>query len=325
MRAAWYERQGPASEVLVLGEMPTPVPASGEVRIRIAASGINPGDVKKRQDAFGYGMPYPRVIPHSDGAGTVDAVGAGVAAEWLGRRVWCYGAQTYRPHGTAAEYTVLPLQNVVVLPDQVSFEQGACLGIPAITAHRSLHIAGPLNNRTVLVQGGSGAVGLCAVRLARDAGAQVIASCRSAAGCDLAILAGAHAAVLADQDLVGRVREMQPAGVDHIVEVAFGENLQSDMAMLAVGGSIASYASGVEQPAIPFWPLLFANTRLFFVGSDDVPVEAKRAAAQAVNRALELGWDGMPIAHRVGLSDISAAHHLVEQPTRHGRVVLMLE
>src|SRR3954452_3868651 len=127
MKAAWYERQGEARDVLTIGDMEDPQPQAGEVRIRVAVSGINPGDVKKRQDAFGVGMPYPRVIPHSDGAGTVDAVGEGVPNEWVGQRVWCFGAQTYRPFGTAAEYTVVPAAQVLPLPESVSFELGACL------------------------------------------------------------------------------------------------------------------------------------------------------------------------------------------------------
>jgi NADPH2:quinone reductase len=132
MRAAWYEKQEPAREVLVVGEMPEPHPSAGEVRIRIAASGINPGDTKKRQDSFGVGMPYPRVIPHSDGAGQVDQVGEGVPSDWVGRPVWCYGAQSYRPFGTAAEFTVVPLDHVAPLPESVTPDQGACLGIPAL-------------------------------------------------------------------------------------------------------------------------------------------------------------------------------------------------
>src|SRR6202451_1860785 len=138
MRAAWYEKQGPARDGLVVGEMPAPSPAAGEVRIRIAASGINPGDVKKRQDSFGVGMPYPRVIPHSDGAGRVDQVGEGVPSDWIGRPVWCYGAQSYRPFGTAADFTVVPLNHVALLPESVTPDQGACLGIPGITAHRAV-------------------------------------------------------------------------------------------------------------------------------------------------------------------------------------------
>jgi len=150
MKAAWYEKQGTARDVLIVGEMNDPQPRAGEVRIRIAFSGVNPGDVKKREDAFGVGMPYPRVIPHSDGSGTVDAVGEGVSREWVGRRVWCYGAQSYRPFGTAAEHTVVPLKQAVPLPDSVPLEQGACVGIPGITAHRAVHVAGSVEGRTVL-------------------------------------------------------------------------------------------------------------------------------------------------------------------------------
>ena len=144
MKAAWYEKQGPARDVLVVGEMDDPEPGAGEVCIRVAASGVNPGDVKKREDAFGIGMPYPRVIPHSDGAGTIDRVGAGVSQEWVGRHVWCYGAQSYRPFGTAAEFTVVPLEKAAPLPNGVPFEQGACLGIPGLTAHRAVNVAEPL-------------------------------------------------------------------------------------------------------------------------------------------------------------------------------------
>ena len=134
MKATWYERQGPAAEVLVVGEMPDPQPGPGEVRVRVAASGINPGDLKKRQDTFGAGMPFPRVIPHSDGAGTIDVVGEGVPESRVGERVWCFGAQSYRPFGTAAEHVVVPSAQAVPLSAAVPFEQGACLGIPGITA-----------------------------------------------------------------------------------------------------------------------------------------------------------------------------------------------
>lgn len=190
MKAAWYVKQGAARDVLVLGKMDDPQPGLGEVRIRIAFSGVNPGDVKKREDAFGVGMPYPRVIPHSDGSGTVSTVGDGVSREWVGRRVWCYGAQSYRPYGTAAEYTVVPLRQVVQLPANVPLEQGACLGIPGITAHRAVHVAGRVEGRTVLVQGGAGTVGVCAVQLAHRAGARTIATCRAERDKDIASWAG---------------------------------------------------------------------------------------------------------------------------------------
>src|SRR5215470_707118 len=295
MRAAWYERQGPARDVLVVGDMDEPKPLAGEVRIRIAASGVNPGDVKKREDTFGLGMPYPRVIPHSDGSGTVDSVGSGVPPEWIGRRVWCYGAQSYRPFGTAAEYTVVPLRQVVPMPEGVAIEQGACLGIPGMTAHRAVNVAGPVEERTVLVQGGAGAVGACAVQLAHRARARVIATCRSQSDKEIASRAGADVVLLTDPTLPKRIREVAPDGVDHIVEVAFAANIKLDIEVLAQGGSIATYATNVSPAEIPFWQLVFGNVRVFFVGSDDVPADAKIEATRAIHQALEKGWGGLAI------------------------------
>jgi NADPH:quinone reductase len=286
MRAAWYEKQGPAREVLVVGEMPDPRPGPGEVRIRIVASGISPGDVKKRQDTFGIGMPYPRVIPHSDGAGRVDQVGEGVASDWIGRTVWCYGAQSYRPFGTAAEFTVVPLDHVAPLPENVSPYQGACLGTPGITAHRAVHVGGDVAGRTVLVQGAGGAVGMCAAALARHAGARVIGTVRSSAEALAARSAGTDKVVLNDQTLPERVKALVPEGVDHIVEVAFGANVDVDVEILKTGGSIGAYATDNATPKIPFWLLVFKNIRIFFLGSDDFPTEAKVAATRDLNDAL---------------------------------------
>jgi len=322
MRAAWYDTQGAARQVLKVGTMPVPSPGPGEVRIRVTASGINPGDVKKRENAFGYGMPYPRVIPHSDGAGVIDQVGVGIPTNLIGRRVWCFGAQTYRPFGTAAEYTVVPAAQAVPLPDGVSFEQGACLGIPGITAHRCLHTAGSIEGRTVLVQGGAGAVGTCAVQLARRAGALVIATVRSSADVSPAFNAGAHHVVRGGPALVEGVRAIAPGGVDHIVEVAFGGNLAADLELLALRGCIATYATDNAAPAIPVWPLLFKNIRVDFLGSDDFTPEAKAQAAQAVNEALEAGWRGLEISERFPLEAIARAHEHVESALRRGRIVL---
>jgi len=324
MRAAWYEKQGPANEVLIVGEMPDPQPGAGEVRIRIAASGINPGDIKKRQDSFGLGMPYPRVIPHSDGAGVVDLVGDHISAEWIGRRVWCYGAQSYRPFGTAAEFTVVPLDHVAQLPEKVSPEEGACLGIPGITAHRAVHVGGDVARRTLLVQGAGGAVGMCAVAVARHAGARVIGTIRSPSEEPTARTAGAHEVVLNDQGLAERVRSLAPAGVDHIVEVAFGANIDADVEMLKMGGSIGAYATDTAAPKIPFWLMVFKNIRVFFLGSDDFPVEAKVAATRDLNDALRAGWPGFEIGERIPLAEIARAHELVEHPARRGRIVIMV-
>jgi NADPH2:quinone reductase len=295
MKAAWYEKQGAARDVLIIGEMANPQPRTGELRIRVAFSGVNPGDVKKREDAFGVGMPYPRVIPHSDGSGTVDAVGDGVPREWVGRRVWCYGAQSYRPFGTAAEYTVVPLKQVVQLPE----------GVP-------------------LVQGGAGAVGACAVRLAHLAGARVIATCRAESDKGIASRAGADEVLLTTGNLAERVRALAPDGVNHIVEVAFGANIKTDTELLAQGGSIATYATNTPMPETPVWQLVFVNARLFFVGSDDVPAEAKIDATRDINKALEAGWQGLDIAEIVPLDQIAHAHELVEHPAKPGRVIVSI-
>src|SRR5713226_9218764 len=322
MKAAWYEKQGAARDVLGIGEMDVSLPLAGEVRIRIAFSGVNPGDVKKRQDAFGVGMPYPRVIPHSDGSGTVDAVGEGVSREWIGRRVWCYGAQSYRPFGTAAESTVVPLKQVLQLPNGVPLEQGACLGIPGITAHRAVTVGGAVEGLTVLVQGGAGSVGACAVQLAHRGGARVIATCRAESDRDIASRAGADEVLLTDANLVHRIRALARDGVHHVVEVAFAANIETDMEVLAQGGSIASFATNAPRPEIPFWQLVFINARIFFVGSDDVPADAKINATRAINQTLEAGWRGLDIAEIVPLNQIARAHELVEHPVKPGRVIV---
>jgi NADPH2:quinone reductase len=304
--------------------MPEPMPAPGELRIRVAVSGVNPGDVKKRQDTFGVGMPYPRVVPHSDGAGIVDEVGDGVDSRWIGKRVWCFGAQSYRPFGTAAELCVIPEAHASELPANVSFEQGALLGIPGITAHRAIHAGGPIEGRTVLVQGGAGAVGTCAVRLAQLAGANVIATVQTPDQLDVAHEAGARHVILSGEESAARVAAIAPDGIDHIVEVAFAANIASDEKMLKLGGSIATYASNAPDATIPFWPLVFKNVRVYFLGSDDFPLSAKREAAQDLNEAIQQGWVGLPIGARFALADIAEAHAFIETRKGPGRVVVTL-
>jgi NADPH:quinone reductase len=324
MKAAWYEKQGPARDVLEVGEMPDPTAGPGDVRIRVSASGVNPGDTKKRSDAFGVGMPYPRVIPHSDAAGCVDQVGPGVGSEWIGRNVWCYGAQSYRAFGTAAEFTVVPADQVAPLPGRVSMDQGACLGIPGITGHRAVHVRGDVRERTVLVQGAAGSVGICAVALARHAGARVIGSVRSDADVPTARNAGAHDVIVSGSNLVSRVKALVPDGVDHIVEVAFGANVEADVELLKTDGSIAAYATDNAAPKIPFWQMVFKNIRVYFLGSDDFPRQAKMRAAQDINSALEGGWAGFEIGERLPVAEIALAHELVDHPVRRGRVVVIL-
>jgi len=326
MRAAWYEKKGPAREVLTVGEMPDPQPEPGEVRIRVSASGVNPGDIKKREGWLGSPMPYPRVIPHSDGAGTIDAVGGGVSAARIGERVFCYGAQSYRPFGTAAEWVSVPSEQAVRLPDETSFEIGACLGIPGMTAHRAVYADGPVRGRTVLVAGAGGAVGSIAATLAAWGGATVLATVRSPGDTDGARRAGAaHVFVVDDSDVATAIRRIAPGGVDRVIEVALGPNAALDGAILGQGGVLAAYSSPEPEPRVPFWPLLFNNVVIRLLGSDDFAAADKRRAAADLVTCLTEGRLTIDVAHRFALDEIAAAHEAVERPTRPGRVVIAVD
>ncbi|MEL6328241.1 MAG: NADPH:quinone reductase [Planctomycetota bacterium] len=322
MRAAWYERTGDAAEVLRAGDLPDPVPAQGEVRIRIAASGVNPGDLKKRSGAFSRELPYARIVPHSDGAGVVDAVGPGVDGSRLGERVWCFGAQSYRPFGTAAEFCCVPEADVARLPDAVDFELGALLGIPGITAYEAVHCFGEPRGRTVLVQGGAGAVGSIAVAMAKRAGARVVATVRVENDAPVAREAGADLVLTGAAETEAGVPAFAPEGVDHIVEVALGANIALDTRLLKIGGSIAVYATNDPEPRVPVWPLVFKNISVRFLGSDDFEPDRKRAAADALTEAAAEGWIGLPVGARYSLPEIAESHLAVERRTP-GRVVVL--
>lgn len=320
MRAVWYERPGDAIDVLQLGDLPRPEPAPNEVRVHIEVSGINPGDVKKRSDAFGIGMAYPRVVPHSDGAGVIDAVGTEVDDDWVGCRVWVFGAQSYRPFGTAAEFCCVPTTQAASLPDGVSFEQGAALGIPGITAHRCVFAAGPVANKTVLVQGGAGAVGTIAVHLAKRAGARVIATVRREDDQALARQAGADH-VVTD---FAQVPTFAPDGIDHAVEVDWARNAPKLIEILKVHGSVATYATSGAPDPLPFWPLVFKNITVSFLGSDDFRPEHKAEAARDLTAAAQGGWVGLPVGARFPLEGIAEAHECVEERRVQGRVMLIV-
>lgn len=317
MRAAYFTQQGPAEVVLKVGEMEEILPQSEEVQIEIHYSGVNPGEVKKRADTFGVGMPYDRIIPHSDGAGYIRKVGEGVDSGWIGKKVLCFGAQSYRQFGTAAESCCVPLSQVVEVAETVDLKQAAQMGIPGITAHRAVHVGGSevkqdRSGQLVLVQGGSGAVGQCAVALARKAGARVLATVRKAGDMTVAKAAGAHEVYLADHSLKEQVLQAHPAGVDHIVEVAFAANIETDVAILKLGGSIATYATNQPPASIPFWPLVFANISIFFLGSDDFSAEVKQTAAKDLAQLLADGWQGLPIGEVYELNQVAQAHVHVE-------------
>jgi NADPH:quinone reductase len=314
--AAWYERQGPASEVLQVGETAAPEPGPSEVRVRVNLSGVNPGDTKKRADWVGYGMPYPRIIPHSDGSGVVDAVGENVDSARVGRRVWVYGAQSYRPFGTAAQLTVVPAEQAVELPDEVSDELGACLGIPGITAHRAVFSDGPVTGKTVLVHGVLGAVGSLAAQLACWGGATVIGTVTRERDLDLVNPAVAHTVALDQPDPIDAIRANVPEGVDRIIEVAFSDNADLDAAVAANGAVIAAYATRHHRPEIPFWPMLFANLTIRLLGSDDFPAAAKHQAAADLTIAAREGAVSIPIGDPLPLEQIAAAHDRVDAGAR---------
>ncbi|RIX31373.1 NADPH:quinone reductase [Amnibacterium setariae] len=320
MRAAWYDTQGPSS-VLQVGELPDPEPGEGEVRVRVTRSGINPGDVKKRTGEYS-GMAYPRVVPHSDGVGVIDAVGPGADAARIGRRVWVHGAQSYRQLGTAAEYVVVPEPLAVDLPDGVSDDLGAALGIPGITAHRAVFGDGPVSGSTVLVHGVRGAVSSLAAQLAAWGGATVIGTVRTATS---AAVRGVSSLVALDDDPAAAVLRLAPGGVDRIVEVALDANADLDAAVIRNLGVIAAYATHDDRPGLPFWPMLFQNTTIRLLGSDDFPEAAKAQAAADLSAAAAAGALEAPVAAVLPLDRIAEAHDAVMDPAVHGRVLLSID
>ena len=324
MRAVYYDRQGPAREVLQIGELPDPEPGPGEVRVRVRFSGVNPGDTKKRAGYFGSAMPYARVVPHSDGSGVIDAVGVGVAKDRLGQRVWVYNAQSYRPYGTAAQFTVVPETTAVELPEEVDDRLGACLGIPGITAHRAVFADGAVAGRTVLVHGALGAVSSLAAQLALWAGATVISTVRRTADLEgLATDLRERAVALDVADPVAAIRDRAPAGVDRIVEVAFSDNIDLDAQVARNGAVIATYATRDPRPGFDFWPMLFDNLTIRLLGSDDFPADAKQQAAVDLSAAASDGDLTIPIADSFDLASAAAAHDQVDLDNRR-RVVLAL-
>jgi NADPH:quinone reductase len=322
--AAWYDRQGPAAEVLQIGELPTAEPSRGEVRVRLTVSGASPGDVKKRDGWLGSPMAFPRIVPHSDGAGVIEAVGPGADPARVGRRVWVYGAQSYRPFGTAAQTTIVPEALAVDLPDAVSDEMGACFGIPGITAHRAVFADGPVRGQTVLVHGVRGSVSSLAAQLARRAGATVIGTVRTDAEAGHVDLATADHVISLQSDPVRSIRRLAPDGVDRIVDVALSANVDLDAAVVRNGAVLAAYASLKDRPELPFWPLLFANVSIRLLGSDDFPQAAKDAAAHDLTDAAASSALSVSIAEVFPLERIAAAHELIESGKAPGRVLLAL-
>jgi NADPH2:quinone reductase len=323
MRAAWYERNGAAAEVLKVGEMPIPEPGPGEVRVRVVASGLNPTDVKARGGSRPLG--FPRIVPHQDGAGVIDKVGPGVPGSRVGERVWVYIVQWQRAWGTAAEFTVVPTRLAVTLPRNTSFAEGACLGIPAVTAHRCLFADGPIAGHTVLVTGGAGAVGHYAVQLAKWAGARVIATVSSAEKAVAAAAAGAdHTVNYRTGDPAKEILALTGgAGVNRIVDVDFGGNLGVSLDVIKINGVIASYASmGEREPKLPFYSLMAKNVTIRPVLIYTMPERAQDEGAADVLRLVEAGRLLHVIGARFPLERIVEAHEAQESGKVTGNIVV---
>jgi NADPH2:quinone reductase len=325
VKAVWYERAGPAADVLTFGEMPTPLAGPGEVRVRLEASGVNPADVGRRAGAY-RGMEFARVIPNSDGAGIIDQVGDGVTRLKLGQRVWLFnGQRNGRAFGTAAEYIALAEHLVTPLPDSLSFAQGATLGIPAMTAWCCLFCDGPIAGKTVLVTGGAGAVGHYAVQLAKWGGARVIATVSSAAKAEQVQLAGADLVVnyKTDDVIAKALAFTEQRGVDRVVDVDFGGNIATTLKLMAMNSTIAVYATnGNRNPVVPMRELMEKCIALRTLVLFALPLPLLAAAQADISKWLAAGVRLHNIAAQFPLSETAQAHLAVEKGDKLGTVIV---
>jgi NADPH2:quinone reductase len=324
MRAAVYSANGAARDVLSVIDLPTPSPGPGEVRVKLSFSGVNPSDVKTRLGLRAK-LAFPQVVPHSDGAGVIDAVGEGVSASRVGERVWTWNAQWGRAFGTAAEFVVLPGVQAVTLPNQVDLASGACLGVPALTAYHAVTMDGGVKDKTVLVAGGAGSVGHYAVQLARIKGAhRVIATVSGPDKAALARDAGADEVVnYKAENLVARVRALTDGrGVDRIIEVDFAANVTPDLDLVAPEGDIVPYGSGAAQIVVPFVPSILKNVRLRFFIVYNLTERDRSAALANLTSLMASERLTHNVAVRFPLASIVEAHETVEQGAAMGNVVL---
>jgi NADPH2:quinone reductase len=328
MRAAIYERTGLAKEVLSIEELPTPTPGPNEVRVKVAWSGVNPSDVKSRAGVRTKTLAFPRIVPHSDGAGVIDRVGDGVDPGRIGERVWLWNAAWARAFGTAAQYVVLPAPQAVALPAGVDLAVGACLGIPALTAHHTVTVDGGVKGKSVLVAGGAGAVGHYAIQLAKLKGAkQVFASVSNQEKAALARKAGADVVVnYKSEDLVKKCLEATGGtGVDRIIEVDLAVNVNADLALLRPESDIIVYGSGASEISVPFVPAILKNVRLRFFIVYNLSHEDRMRAIAELTQLLTANCLVHNIAVCLPLSRIAEAHDLVEHGQAIGNVILEVE
>ena len=325
MRAAYYERNGAARDVLSVSDVDTPQPGPGEVRVRLRTSGVNPSDVKAREGRTRK-IGFPRVIPHSDGAGDIDMVGEGVPAARKGERVWIWNAQWKRAFGTSAEYVVLPSAMAAPLPLSASYEAGACLGIPAMTAYHAVAVSGVTAGSKVLITGGAGSVGHYATQFAKARGATVLTTVSSDAKADLARQAGAEHTIDYKRENVGeRIMALTfKTGVDAVIEMDLAANAKFYPGWLRPRGHAVVYGTGSAEAAIPAQPLLVNAIKIEFIYVYELSAPERTATIAAINRMIENKTLINNVALTLPLDDIAAAHEAVEQGKTMGNVVVTL-
>jgi len=327
MKAACYSEFGPAGEVLQICELDRPQPGQGEILVRLAASSVNPSDVKKRAGASPGLLDGGFIIPHSDGAGVIEAVGAGISSARIGERVWVYQAQHERRFGTAAEYAALDARRAVPLPDHVDFDTGACIGIPVMTSHRCVFADGPVEGRTVVVTGGAGRVGNYAVQWASMAGARVIATASNEADAEACRQAGAAAVVNHRQPGWGAraVEANDGQRVDRVIDSEFGANLPEVLDVIRTSGTLVSYGSArLPEPRFPFYRAMYLDLLIRLVIVYAMPEAAKEAAIDDIHEALSADRLQHRFARTLPLDDVAEAHRLIEEGALRGSVVLRI-
>jgi NADPH2:quinone reductase len=326
MRAAYYEENGPAADVLHHGEIDTPKPGPGEVRVKLATSGVNPSDVKSREGRTRK-IAYPRVVPHSDGAGIIDMVGEDLSTARVGERVWVWNAQWKRPFGTAAGYVTLPARQAVLLPNGVDFEIGACLGIPAMTAFHAVALADAWAGSTLLVAGGAGAVANYAIQFAKARGAVIIATVSSQQKADLALAAGAdHTIDYKREDVGARINELTDgSGVDAVIELDFAANAKLLPSVLRPKGSVIVYGTGAPEATIPAQWMLVNGIVIRFMLVYELTKEEHQAAIAGITQMLEQKRLVHNVGARFPLDKIVEAHQAVESGKVVGNIVVRID
>ncbi|MEL6165430.1 MAG: NADPH:quinone reductase [Cyanobacteria bacterium J06628_3] len=326
MQAAYYEKQGAAKEVINYQQVPIPEPGSGEVRVKIYASGVNPSDTKSRSGWGGIEKKFERIIPHQDGAGVIESVGENVDKSRVGERVWIYEGQLGRAFGTGAEYIVIESEKAIKLPDNTSFVEGACLGVPAMTAHRAVFADGDIKGQTILVTGGAGAVGNYAIQWGKYGGATVITTVSTPEKAKIAEVAGADYIInYKTEDVVKRIQEItgKTRGINRIVDVDFSQNLNIADAVLRTNGGIAMYSANPDDtPALPILSLMLRNIVIRTILVYTMPQDAKEAAIKDITAALEAVKLRHNIAQTFPFTELATAHEVQDSGKMIGKAIV---